>query len=104
MRSMSSSNVVSAVSYWPFHTDSRADTYTAAALVLDPKGSGGAPRHCLAGDLDGRVVLEVGLEHVCLAVGLDFESFGIDGLADSYPGARGAVHYDSHFASPVSAP
>jgi hypothetical protein len=41
---------------------------------------------------------------VRLAVGLDFESFGIDALADSDPGARGAIHYDSHFACPLSPP
>jgi hypothetical protein len=65
---------------------------------------GWAPRHRLAGDLEGVVVLEVVLQQVRLAVGSDFESFGIDALADSYPGARGAVHYDSHFVSPVSLP
>jgi len=73
-----------------------------AALVHDAEGLGGTPRHRLAGDLEGLVVLEFVLQQVHLAVGLDFESFGIDGLAEAYPGARSAIHCDSHFVSPVS--
>jgi hypothetical protein len=76
----------------------------AAALVHDAQGLGGTPRYCLAGDLEGLAVLEVVLQQVRLAVGSDFESFGIDGLADSYPGARGAIYDDSHFVYPVSSP
>ena len=76
----------------------------AASLVDDLEGLGGAPCHRVAGDLEGRVVLEVLLQHVRLAVGLDFESFGVDGLAYSYPGARGAVHYDSHFVISLVSP
>src|SRR6516165_3601533 len=70
----------------------------AASLVDDLEGLGGAPCHRVAGDL------EVPLQHVRLAVGLNFESFGIDGLADSDPGARAAIHYDSHFVVSLVSP
>src|SRR6516225_789221 len=72
-----------------------AGASTTAASFHDAEGLGGTPRHRLTGDLEGLVALEVVLQQVHLSVGLDFESFGIDGLAEAYPGARGAIHYDS---------
>ena len=75
----------------------------AASLVDDLEGLGGAPCHRVAGDLEGRVVLEVLLQHVRLAVGVNFESFGVDCFAEAYPGALGTVHDDSHFVSLTSA-
>ena len=76
----------------------------AASLVDDLEGLGGAPCHRVAGDLVDDEALVVALQHVRLAVGLNFESFGIDGLADSDPGARAAIHYDSHFVVSLVSP